>query len=159
MTDRFAVIEQSPLSVWVREDLWAFPSILVLHAFGMAAAAGVGAALSLRVLGVARGARLEAFARFLPVMWAGFGLALVSGVLLLAGYPAKALTNPVFGLKMLLLLGALALTAVLGARVLPRPDDPPSWGRWAAAGVLACWAGVIVTGRLLAYTHSVLMVS
>lgn len=159
MTDIFAAVEQSPLSVWVREDLWAFPSILVLHAFGMAATCGVGAAISLRVLGVARGARMEAFVRFVPVLWAGFALALASGLLLLAGYPAKALTNPVFGLKLLLLAGALALTAALGGHVLPRPGTPPAWSRWAAAGVLGCWAGVIVTGRLLAYTHSVLMVS
>lgn len=159
MTDFFAAIEQSPLSVWVREDLWAFPALLVLHAVGMALLAGIGAATALRVLGVAGGARLERFARFQTVMWAGFVLALVSGALLLAGYPAKALTNPVFGLKLAFLAAALGLTAALAARVLPRPDAPPGWSRWAAAGVLACWAAVIVSGRLLAYTHSLLMVS
>ena len=55
--------------------------------------------------------------RFLPVMWFGFWLNAISGVLLLIGYPTKALTNPVFYLKLLFI--ALAVTSAIG-RFVPK---------------------------------------
>ena len=40
---------------------------------------------------------------FARVMWLGFWLNTASGLLLLIGYPTKALTNPVFYMKLLLI--------------------------------------------------------
>jgi hypothetical protein len=122
----------------------------------MSLLAGLGAAVGLRALGVARAVPARLFARFVPVMRLGFWLALVSGVALLAAYPAKALTNPVFGLKLVLLGGAMWLV-----RRLLTQGDVVRWqaGMAAAWASLALWAGAITAGRLLAYTHTVLMVS
>ena len=74
--------------------MFVFPGFLVLHAIGMGLAAGLSAALDLRVLGVAASMPLVEFRRFRPVLWLGFWVNAVSGVLLLIGYPTKALTNP-----------------------------------------------------------------
>src|SRR5262245_7807027 len=51
----FRWIESSALSVWTREStsLIAYPAILSAHAIGMALAAGVNAAIALRLLGAA----------------------------------------------------------------------------------------------------------
>ena len=100
----------------------AFPGILALHAIGMALAAGLAGVLDLRILGVAQGVPLIEFRRFQPVLWGGFWLNAVSGVLLLVGYPTKALTNPVFYLKLLL----IAVAMVLFVRIdrLIRSGDP-----------------------------------
>ena len=54
---------------------------------------GGSLAFALRVLGVAGGAALDRFRKLFPVMKLGAVLATVSGVGLLAGYPAKALSN------------------------------------------------------------------
>ena len=64
-------IEQTRLSAFVREDLYAYFVLLIFHAWGMAFLVGGGIAVSLRVLGVASGARLERFAAFFPFMWLG----------------------------------------------------------------------------------------
>jgi len=101
----------------------------------------------LRVLGVAPGIPLAAFNRFLPVMWLGLGLNVMSGVALLIGYPTKALTNPVFYLKLFLVAVAVVLVVVIRR---PRPHAPK---RLAVVSLL-CWAGAIVAGRLLAYTYT-----
>ncbi len=159
MMDVFAWIERTPLSVFVRESLWAFPALLILHAWSMAMLAGGGAAIGLRVLGVAKGARADLFARFLGVMQAGFWIALVSGVLLLIGYPAKAITNWVFWLKLSCLAGAGWLVIVMARRVLPDEATAPRWARLAAGVSIALWAGGVVAGRLLAYTHHILLAS
>ena len=91
-----AWVESTALSQWVvgSPSMFAFPGILVLHAIGMGFAVGVSVAIDLRILGVASRVPLAEMRRFLPVLWAGFWLNAASGVLLLIGYPTKALTNP-----------------------------------------------------------------
>ena len=68
-------IEQTPLSIFVREDFYAYFVLLIFHAWGMALLVGGGIAVSLRTLGVASGARLERFVAFFPYMKAGAAMA------------------------------------------------------------------------------------
>jgi hypothetical protein len=158
----FAWIEQTPLSIWVREDLHAFFVILIFHSLGMGFLVGGGMAVCLRVLGVAKGAALEKFRGFFPVMWIGLIAAVCSGVLLLAGYPAKALTNPVFAVKFACLIGAGMLMRVMTRRLFPvaaRGEQLPGWSRPVAGLALALWIAGVTAGKFLPYTHHMLMVS
>ena len=142
------------LSVWVRESptMFAFPFILVVHAWGMGLLAGANAAVDLRILGFAPRVPLSAMSKFYPVMWFGFVINAVSGLLLLIGYPTKALTNPVFYLKLLCITVGMILMSWVRRRVFPR--DSPLTGNIKAMAALSLlvWAGAIVSGRLLAYT-------
>ena len=92
--------------------------MLVLHAIGMGFAAGISVAFDLRVLGVASQVPFAAMRRFFPVLWAGFWLNAASGVLLLAAYPTKALTNPVFYLKLVLIAVGMVLVVRMRRDVL-----------------------------------------
>jgi hypothetical protein len=153
-------IESSALSTWLRESpsLLAFPMMLSLHAIGMGLAAGINAALALRILGVARAVPLGEMQRFLPVMWAGFWMNAASGVALLVAYPTKALTNPDFYLKLTLIALALVVCRAIDRRLFRSAqalDAPPApIARRLAAASLTCWAGAIIAGRLLAYTYT-----
>jgi hypothetical protein len=155
----FIWLEATSLSTWIREStsVWAFPAILSLHTIGMGFAAGFSAAIDLRILGFAPSVPLLELRRFLPVMWTGFWINAVSGVLLLIAYPTKALTNPVFYIK----LSFIAL-ALLGIRFMARSvfgdaslDFKPATrkNRMLAIASLVCWTGAITAGRLLAYTY------
>src|SRR3954464_686363 len=101
-----AWIENSELSAWVRgesiEWTYVFPVIVTLHTIGMGFLAGGSAAIDLRILGVASNIPLKVMGQFLPVLWLAFAVNAVSGVLLLIAYPTKALTNPVFYVKLCL---------------------------------------------------------
>ena len=143
--------------MFVREDFYAYFVLLIFHAWGMAFLVGGGVAISLRVLGVASGTRLERFRGFIPVMWLGAVLAIVSGIGLLAGYPAKALTNWIFALKFACLLGAAWLVWRIARTVLPSGDPIPPRGRWMAAAALALWLGGVASGKLLLYTNTMLL--
>ena len=151
-------LESTALSQWIvgSESMFAFPGILALHAIGMGFAVGICLALDLRVLGVAPGVRIAEMRRFVPVVWAAFWLNAVSGVLLLIGYPTKALTNPVFYLKLLLIGVGLWLFKRIGRRVFDDAGDErarsPLVQRLAIFS-LVCWVGAITAGRLLAYTY------
>jgi hypothetical protein len=152
----FRWIEASALSRWVTGD--AFMSVLVLHTLGVALVAGPSLAIALRLLGAARGAPLGAFAGFFPVVWIGLLAAAPSGVLLLIGYPTKALTNPVFYLKLVCIALGLGLLLRIRSRVLLTADDGETRASGGAAMLawasLALWTGAIVAGRLLAYTYT-----
>ena len=113
--------------------------------------------LDLRILGVARGVPLAEMRRLLPFLWVGFWLNAASGLLLLAGYPTKALTNPVFYLKLILIAVAMTLVVRISrhaADYANATSDFPAPLRRLAITSLVCWAGAITAGRLLAYTYS-----
>jgi hypothetical protein len=144
MREVFAAIEHTGLSVWMREDLYAYFVALIFHAFGMALLVGGGLVLCLRTLGVARDASPASFRGFHAVMWWGALLAVISGVLLLVAYPAKALTNPVFAIKLACLL--------IAALLLRAPTRPK------AAISLVLWLAGVAAGKLLLHTYAVLTV-
>jgi len=164
MADSFFMwLEATRFSTWIREDpsIFVFPAILAVHTIGMALVVGVGVALDLRILGVARGVPLIEMKRFFPAMWTGLWLNIASGVVLLIAYPTKALTNPVFYLKLLLIVVALRILKSVSRGVVrineARSDSAPAGLRMMAAASLMCWAAAITAGRLLAYTHTRLM--
>lgn len=127
----------------------------------MALAAGINAALALHVLGAAPRVPTREFQRFLPAMWFGFWLNVASGIALFLAYPTKALTNPIFWLKLTLIAIAMWVFVRLRRRVLfAAQAEPIPWHRDVpvmAAASLACWAGAIIAGRLLAYTYTRLL--
>jgi hypothetical protein len=155
----FAFIEQSELSDFIRgsESLFAFPGIITLHALGLGILAGGSAAIDLRILGVAPGVSLRAMGRFLPLLWLAFCVNAVSGTLLLIAYPTKALTNPLFYIKLLLVALAVGLLYRIGDQILRAPgiDQRPLAGNVKALAIvsLATWVALIFAGRFLAYTH------
>ena len=165
----FIRLESTAFSMWLRDapTLLAFPTVLIAHTIGMGILAGVCGMVAMRLLGVAPAIPVTELRRFFPVLWFGLALNAVSGILLLVAYPTKALTNPLFYLKLALIAAGLAMLKPIRRRVwrdgplaagapapAAEPDDvSPALRRWAAASI-ACWIAAITAGRLLAYTYS-----
>jgi hypothetical protein len=152
----FAWLEGTSFSIWLRESpsIWVFPFVLILHTVGLAFFVGANVAWDVRVLGFSVGIPLDALRRYFLVMWVGFWINALSGVVLLIAYPTKALTNPLFYIK----LALIAIGIVLALRIqrevqgVQAQADAPPRARTLAAASLACWIAVIFAGRLLAYT-------
>jgi hypothetical protein len=157
----FLWLEATALSTWVREStsVFAFPTILSVHAIGMGLAVGVNVAMAARLLGFIPAVPPLELRRFGPIMWLGFWMNAASGVLLFLGYPTKALTNPVFYMKMSLIAVGMWLYVLMSREL---SDAGPKAPTAAIAGLkarttlglasLVCWAGAVTAGRLLAYT-------
>lgn len=155
----FTGVEANWLSVWVRESpsLLAFPTIIALHAIGMAFLVGANVAIDLRVLGFAPRIPFVSLTALIPGMVFGFCMNAVSGVLLLLAYPTKALTNPVFYMKMIAIALAVAAAWAIRKRVLGEDARTvPASDKMLAGASLALWAAAIVAGRFLAYTYKYL---
>ena len=116
-------LESTAFSIWMRESssLFAFPGILAVHTIGLAFIAGLNAALDLRLLGVATRIPAITFERFLPAMWMGLWLNVLSGIAPAHRVPTKALTNPVFYLKLAFIAAALVILKNVRRR-LPNRD-------------------------------------
>jgi hypothetical protein len=123
-------LESTAFSTWMRESpsMFAFPAILSCHTVGMGLVAGINTALALRILGVAPRVPIAEMKRFMPVMWFGFWLNAISGVALLIAYPTKALTNPVFYVKLVLIAIAMVLQAAISRRLFRDPASASARG-------------------------------
>ncbi len=163
MTAFLVWLEDTAPSVLIREEpsVWGFPFILFLHTLGLGIAAGVAVALNLWVLGWAGRFPAAPLRGAFPIVWIGFTIALVSGVLLLLAYPTKALTDPVFYLKLALIVAALAQVQWIRRRLFDadgasEPRPPTAAMRRSAGAALVLWGGAVLAGRLLAYTYNYL---
>lgn len=159
----FAWLEATSFSVWMRESpsIFSFPIILAVHTIGLGLLAGINVALDLRILGVASRVPLVEFGRLWPFLWFGLWMNVASGLALLAAYPTKALTNPIFFIKLGLIAVAVSLLRSirryqLADGVVPTTSRRSAIKRAAVASIL-CWAGAIAAGRFLAYTYIRLM--
>ena len=154
----FLWLESTAFSIWVRESpsVFAFPVILAAHTIGLGLLVGLNGALNLRLLGFVRQIPASAFRMFLPLMWLGLWLNVVTGVVLLIAYPTKALTNPVFYLKLSLIAVALVILRVV-LRFGHSDGVAPRGLKVLAAASLVAWGASIAAGRLLAYTCTRLM--
>jgi hypothetical protein len=86
----------------------------------------------------------------------------LTGILLVIGYPTKALTNPVFYAKLLFVALAIGLMIRIRDEVLPKTVShaplPSARTRILAGLSLASWVATIIAGRLLPYTYTRLLV-
>ena len=80
----FVWLQHTGLAMWIvqSDSIWAYPSILTAHTFGLAVLVGASAVVALRLLGVAPGVAMEQLDYLYRFVWAGFYINLVSGVLL-----------------------------------------------------------------------------
>jgi hypothetical protein len=144
-------IERSGLSTWIRESesAYAYYFVLVVHNIGLALLVGTCGVLGARLLGFVPELPFAPLRRFFTFIWIGFWLNVVSGVFLLIAYPTKALTNPLFYVK-------LVLVAV-GVWTLRRIERDVEVRRSLALWMLGSWLGVLTAGRALAYTASYIL--
>ena len=140
---------------------WIIPAIQTVHILAVAAVVTSALMLDLRLLGL-RGfdQPLATVARrFLPLIWWSLPVLLASGAVLIIAEPARSLENPVFILKMGLLLAAASVTL---ACQLPLRRDPAFWelsiarrraARLIAVASLPLWVAIICAGRWIAYVQ------
>ena len=156
-----AILEETALSIWLRESGAAFFTSLTVHSLAMALVVGINFAIAFRLIGIVPKFDLNPFLKFYRLHWVAVVVIFLSGLALLLAYPAKALTNPVFYLKFSLLTIGLIISGWLQNQI--QKGRQPALAQkkvfWIAVASLLVWIGTITTGRFLAYTNSILLAS
>ncbi len=151
-------IENSAFAEWVRASpsLFAYTSILSLHAMGLALIVGVNTLIALRLLGFAPALSAPAMRQMFPWMYVGFTVNALSGLALLAANLRGDLENVMFLIKMGFIALAMVNVELTRVRIFDRPGviESADLARRAwpfAVASIALWALAIVSGRLTAY--------
>ena len=150
-------VESTNLSTAIREGALLYPIIGGVHLLGIALFGGMLVMTDLRLLGWAMRRRpiSEILEQFRVWKRAGFVLVVLSGLLLAWAEPLKLYRSLSFWVKMALLVsvGVHALVFRKGvyedAKALDAGLTPRA--KLAAALSLILWAGLLVTGRLIAF--------
>jgi hypothetical protein len=155
-------IENSAYAVWVRESpsIFAYTSILSLHAIGLAIIVGINWLVALRLLGFVPGIPVQSLRGLFPWMYVGFTVNAFSGLSLLAANLTNDLGNWVFVAKLVFLVFAMINLELMRMRVFNRPGALDSSGlprqaRTFAIASFVLWLLVIVAGRFTAYPNFV----
>jgi len=152
-------IFQTPLSIAIRESIWVYPILNVLHCVGIFLVAGTIVVVDLRLLGLGlRRLPVSSVVRqVLPWTLSGFAFMVATGSLLAWSEPVRLYRSTFFPLKLLFLAvaGLNALLFHVGVyRAVGAWDSvplTPARARLAGAVSIACWICVIAAGRAVGY--------
>ena len=155
-------LEASGLGQAMRQWLWLYPAVEIVHIVGIGLLFGSIVVFDLRLLGFSRNISVKRLARHvLPWSAGSFLLIVPSGLLMFIAHASEFIASGVFAVKMLLILAA-GVNAGLFHTITFRTADvwdseemrklpPPPSARLAGALSLLIWISVIACGRLLAY--------
>jgi hypothetical protein len=155
----FQSLQDSAFTDWFlgSPSIWAYPTVLTLHAVGMAILVGGSVVIHLRILRVGESMPLTSLQTVYRITWIGFGINLFSGLVLFVTEAADRVVDPIFYLKLGCIACALYLGVVVKRRVI-QPRGAPRAATWRdrslAVAALGFWTAAIVSGRLMAYLHS-----
>jgi hypothetical protein len=151
-------IEGLPIAKAMREELWLYPAVEIVHIIGFSILVGSVVMFDLRVLGLSRRIPVRALARhLLPWSVAALLIIVPTGLLMFSAHAGDFLNNRAFQLKMALLLTAGMNAAIFhtgplqSAATWDTNATAPLGARISVALSLVLWFSVIACGRLLAY--------
>jgi hypothetical protein len=155
-------LQNLALADWVRSSpsLFAYTGVLTAHAVGLAIVVGVNTIIALRLLGVAPGIPLAGLRKLYSIVWVGFFINLVSGLLLFIAEAHTMAAMWVFWAKLIFVALGMIVAELLkrlyfgdvgnvAAGVVTRV------GRNLAIISLVCWYLALIVGRLTGYPDMV----
>jgi uncharacterized protein DUF6644 len=152
-------LQDTAFSTGIRESVWWFPIIETVHLLALAFSVGIIVIVDLRLVGFALRDRpvSEVFGKLQPQAVKGFGINVISGVLLFVSEPVKCYHSTYFLIKCILLC-FLALNAWGFDRFTfptvagwDKAIVTPFGAKLAGWVSLTFWLGVVVMGRAIAY--------
>ncbi|MBT4164698.1 MAG: hypothetical protein HOE58_07830 [Porticoccaceae bacterium] len=157
MQNYFEWILSTALSSWVLGNEWVWPIAETFHFFGLSLLIGSLLLIDMRMIGWFKQINIRAVHALLPLVFVGFIINMMTGVLFYFGDPERYTVNIAFQMKMLLIILA-GLNALLYYWKIDSVmhncgphDDTPALTKVVGAASLIFWFGVLMLGRLIPY--------
>ena len=153
-------LQETPISISIRESILAFPVIEGLHLLGISVSAGLIAVSDLRMMGLIlkKESASDVFHQLIPWITAGFAMMILTGSLLFIAEPVKCYENISFRFKVLFLFVAgINILIFHSSRIYRQMHEwewaanPPRAAKMAGWISLISWGIVIIVGRTTAY--------
>jgi hypothetical protein len=151
-------IEALAIAKAMREHVWLYPAVEIVHIVGFVILVGAVVMFDLRVLGLSKQVSVRALARhLLPWSVAALLLILPTGLAMFSAHASDLLANRAFQVKMALLLAAGINAGIFhtgpyqSVAAWDMRVAAPLPARISVALSIAIWLSIIACGRLLAY--------
>ena len=154
-------LSETPVSLAIQRFDWLVPLLQTIHILAIAMVLSSVFMIDVRILRAANSQSItDAAHRFGPWIWTGLACLAASGIALIVGEPRRSLPNPVFQIKMLLLVLAIAMTCVLQVSLRRNAalwDDGGASKpliNVLAVGTFLLWCAIAFAGRFIAYMQT-----
>jgi len=159
LTEISLAIQKTWLTALIDKHFWVLPIIQTIHILAIAAVFVSVLMINLRILELAGRSRTmtETARRYLPWVWWGLLVLLISGVGIVFSDPVREFTNPIFWTKMVLVVVAALVSLWFQGSVRRKVArwEASQGGRFAiragAVAVIALWCLIMLAGRWIAY--------
>lgn len=158
MSKYLELLENSSWAAGIRQSLWMYPALEIIHILGIVILVGSAFIFDLRLLGYFRQLSVyHASKLLLPVSWKGFWLIIPSGLLLFITNAKGLAYDVTFWIKMFLLFMAGLNVWIFKRLVIPASFDSNDKEELPLASIISavisiiCWIAIVACGRLLAY--------
>ena len=162
MNDFLTALEETRLSLFIRESssFLGFPMVLTMHTIGLSLILGPNVIVCMRMLGLIPGIPLKPLRKLFPFMWTGLLLTVVSGAALVMAAAHIRVPNPILWVKLVLIAVASPIMFNIQKKVLTDPELSenalPPKVKNLAWSQLSLWLLILVAGRLIAYSATIL---
>ncbi|MCB5425791.1 hypothetical protein H0274_11010 [Altererythrobacter sp. CC-YST694] len=148
-----------PFALWLQSNFLAIPGFQTLHILAIAVLFGSTLMLNLKVLGVSGKDQTlpQIFNRYQPWIKGGALVLITTGIILLISEPVRNMVNPIFWIKMGVLIVTIIVSLWFQAAVRGRMEQwevsPGGQGsiKLGAVALIVLWMLVMVGGRWIAY--------
>jgi len=152
-------LQNLPWASGIKQSEWQFPVIETVHSLAISFMIWPAALLDMRLLNLMLRKRpvTQVAAQFLPWVWVGFSVMVVTGLLLFSAEAVKCYNSPFFRVKLVLIilagLNAFIFHKTVFNNVAAWDEGRDTTVRARLAGGLSLlfWIGVVAMGRGLAY--------
>jgi len=154
-------LEDSSWAEAIRQSLWLYPALEIIHISGIVMLVGGALFFDLRLLGFSKNLSVTGLSTYLlPFSRRGLLLVIPSGLLLFITNAKSLGVDPTFWLKMTLLviaaLNVLVFHQFIFKSAVPlqteeKVEKVPFPARVSALVSIMAWMAIIACGRLLAY--------
>jgi len=156
VTEASLAISDWKASVWLDTHFWAIPIMQVTHILAISAAFGSILMINLRIFRLAGTERTfgETERRYVRWIWWALVVLVISGIGMTIAEPVRELVNPVFWIKMPLVVVAILVSLWfhhLSMRRLAAGGVPGPVMKTGALLIIILWMVIMLCGRWIAY--------
>ena len=152
-------MQKWPLSHLIDENFWVIPTFQTIHILAIAGVFGSVVMINLRIFQMAGRSRTmtQTARRYLPWVWWGLLVLLITGIGMIFSDPVRNLTQPVFWTKMILVVVASSVSLWFQSSVRRNvarwelTHEGRVFIRVGASAVIALWCLIMLCGRWIAY--------
>ena len=148
-------ISDTGASQWIVTHFWAIPVIQVVHIVAIAASFASILMINARLFSIAGSSTMADTAnRYIRVLWWSLVVLVLTGIGMIIGEPVRELINPIFWIKMILVVFGVLISIWFHKGVLKHVAagrDIVATDKATAVFLVILWMMIMYCGRFIAY--------